>query len=136
VEQIETAGDFPEAAVGAFHRESGLPSKAALRMSVTSSIRSRIMRRLGRPYGLKIPSGGWFPLIIGLAVFTIMTTWREGRRLVMARLASQAVPLASFLATCKEAPEARVSGTGSIPAPRQPKKLRCFCCSCCWCRRC
>jgi KUP system potassium uptake protein len=61
--------------------------------------------------GLKIPSGGWFPLIIGLAVFTIMTTWREGRRLVMARLASQAVPLASFLGTCKEAPEARVSGT-------------------------
>src|SRR5207237_3460624 len=28
---------------------------------------------------LKIPSGGWFPLVIGLAVFTIMTTWRAGR---------------------------------------------------------
>ena len=32
---------------------------------------------------LKIPSGGWFPLVIGLAVFTIMTTWRTGRRLVV-----------------------------------------------------
>jgi KUP system potassium uptake protein len=60
---------------------------------------------------LKIPSGGWFPLVIGVAVFTILTTWRTGRRLVRMRLASEAVPLASFLATCDEAPEARVSGT-------------------------
>jgi len=59
---------------------------------------------------LKIPSGGWFPLVIGLVVFTIMTTWRAGRRLVATRLASEAVPLASFLATCEEAAEARVSG--------------------------
>jgi KUP system potassium uptake protein len=60
---------------------------------------------------LKIPSGGWFPLVIGLAVFTIMTTWRTGRRLVSTQLASKAVPINSFLATCAEAPEARVSGT-------------------------
>ena len=32
---------------------------------------------------LKIPSGGWFPLVIGIVVFTIMTTWRAGRRLVL-----------------------------------------------------
>jgi KUP system potassium uptake protein len=60
---------------------------------------------------LKIPSGGWFPLVIGLVVFTIMTTWRTGRQLVRTRLASEAVPLASFLATCDEVPEVRVSGT-------------------------
>jgi KUP system potassium uptake protein len=60
---------------------------------------------------LKIPSGGWFPLVIGLGVFTIMTTWREGRRLVLRRLANETVPLANFLATCETAPEARVSGT-------------------------
>jgi KUP system potassium uptake protein len=60
---------------------------------------------------LKIPSGGWFPLVIGLAVFTILTTWRSGRRLVRMRLESEAVPLASFIATCEQAPEARVSGT-------------------------
>ena len=60
---------------------------------------------------LKIPSGGWFPLVIGLVVFTIMTTWRTGRRLVAMRLASETMPLASFLATCEEAAEARVSGT-------------------------
>src|SRR6202162_4871585 len=60
---------------------------------------------------LKIPRGGWFPLVIGIVVFTIMTTWRAGRRLVRMQLASEALPLASFLATCDEAPEARVSGT-------------------------
>src|SRR5271169_1088504 len=60
---------------------------------------------------LKIPSGGWFPLVIGIAVFTILTTWRTGRRLVRLQLASEAVPLADFLATCDQAPEARVSGT-------------------------
>ncbi len=60
---------------------------------------------------LKIPSGGWFPLVIGIAVFTILTTWRTGRRLVRMRLASESVPLADFLATCDQAPEARVSGT-------------------------
>jgi KUP system potassium uptake protein len=61
--------------------------------------------------GLKIPSGGWFPLVIGLVVFTIMTTWRAGRRLVQSRLASETMPIASFLATCEKIPEARVSGT-------------------------
>ena len=60
---------------------------------------------------LKVPSGGWFPLVIGLVVFTIMTTWRTGRRLVLSRLASETVPLTDFLATCETAPEARVSGT-------------------------
>src|ERR1700749_664447 len=36
---------------------------------------------------LKIPTGGWFPLVIGVAVFTILTTWRTGRRLVRKQLA-------------------------------------------------
>ena len=63
---------------------------------------------------LKIPSGGWFPLVIGLVMFTIMATWRQGRRLVLGRLASEAVPLTSFLATCEQAPEVRVSGTAAF----------------------
>jgi KUP system potassium uptake protein len=59
---------------------------------------------------LKIPAGGWFPLAIGIVMFTIMTTWRTGRRLVLAKLESETIPLATFLATCEETPEARVSG--------------------------
>lgn len=60
---------------------------------------------------MKIPTGGWFPLAVGVVMFTIMTTWRTGRRLVLARLESDTVPFASFLPTCEKAPEARVSGT-------------------------
>jgi len=60
---------------------------------------------------LKIPSGAWFPLVIGIVLFTIMTTWRTGRRLVLERLARDMVPLADFLSTCETATEARVSGT-------------------------
>ena len=60
---------------------------------------------------LKIPSGGWFPLAIGVIVFIVMSTWREGRQLVYAQLSDRSVPLPSFLATATEACEARVSGT-------------------------
>ncbi len=60
---------------------------------------------------LKIPTGAWFPLVIGLVMFTIMSTWRTGRRLVLSQLAGETTPLADFLATCETVPEARVSGT-------------------------
>jgi KUP system potassium uptake protein len=60
---------------------------------------------------LKIPTGAWFPLVIGLVMFTIMSTWRTGRRLVLSQLAGETMPLADFLAACETAPEARVSGT-------------------------
>jgi KUP system potassium uptake protein len=60
---------------------------------------------------LKIPTGAWFPLVIGLVMFTIMSTWRTGRRLVLSQLAGETMPLADFLTACETAPEARVSGT-------------------------
>jgi KUP system potassium uptake protein len=74
---------------------------------------------------LKIPSGGWFPLAIGMIVFTLMSTWREGRQLVFAQLSARSVPLPSLLAKAAEAAEARVSGTavyltnrtGDVPVP-------------------
>jgi KUP system potassium uptake protein len=59
---------------------------------------------------LKIPTGAWFPLVIGLVTFAIMSTWRTGRRLVLSQLAGETMPLADFLAICDTAPEARVSG--------------------------
>jgi len=59
---------------------------------------------------MKIPTGGWFPLAIGVVMFTIMTTWRTGRRLVVERVESEAMSFADFLAGCEAAPEARVSG--------------------------
>ena len=46
---------------------------------------------------LKIPDGGWFPLLLGLAVFTLMTTWRTGRSLVTARMQAGGLPVETFL---------------------------------------
>ncbi|MFZ3237891.1 MAG: potassium transporter Kup [Stellaceae bacterium] len=63
---------------------------------------------------MKIPSGAWFPLVIGLVMFTIMSTWRTGRRLVLSRIESETMSFADFLANCDEAPEARVSGTAAF----------------------
>jgi KUP system potassium uptake protein len=45
----------------------------------------------------KIPDGGWFPLVVGALVYTLMTTWRRGRALVARRMHSGEVPLEAFL---------------------------------------
>lgn len=46
---------------------------------------------------IKIPQGGWFPLVVGMASFTLLTTWRHGRRMVMEEIARQGLPLDIFL---------------------------------------
>ncbi|MEZ5502191.1 MAG: potassium transporter Kup [Halioglobus sp.] len=46
---------------------------------------------------LKIPHGGWFPLVIGLVIFTLLTTWRTGRRLLSDHLRGAAIPIDIFL---------------------------------------
>jgi KUP system potassium uptake protein len=68
---------------------------------------------------LKIPVGGWFPLAVGAVVFTLLTTWRTGRRLVAERIRGGGVPLAVFLeslfAGAQKAPGVvRVPGTAAF----------------------
>ncbi|MFZ4538117.1 potassium transporter Kup [Propionivibrio sp.] len=46
---------------------------------------------------LKIPEGGWFPIAMGLVSFTVLTTWRLGRRLVGDEMAKQSIPMDAFL---------------------------------------
>ncbi|MCC2636775.1 MAG: kup [Moraxellaceae bacterium] len=46
---------------------------------------------------LKIPEGGWVPLLIGITLFTVMTTWKRGRQLLFARLAHETMPLGLFV---------------------------------------
>ena len=59
----------------------------------------------------KIRDGGWFPLVLGALVFIVMMTWRRGRALLLAKMASGTPPLAGFLKLLMtEAPQ-RVSGT-------------------------
>jgi KUP system potassium uptake protein len=60
---------------------------------------------------LKITHGGWLPLAIGAVLFTLMTTWKAGRRLVAARLTARAVPIEDFLQTVESTQPARVPGT-------------------------
>jgi KUP system potassium uptake protein len=60
---------------------------------------------------LKIPDGGWFPLLIGACVFTLLTTWKRGRALVTDRLAEDTLPLKEFIDSVAIAPPTRVEGT-------------------------
>ena len=60
---------------------------------------------------LKITHGGWLPLVIGGVLFTLMTTWKTGRKVVAARLTARAVPIEDFLLQVVETRPARVPGT-------------------------
>ena len=60
---------------------------------------------------LKIGEGGWFPLTVGAAVFTLMVTWRRGREILLARLKESSVPLQSFLDSLMRSPPLRITGT-------------------------
>jgi KUP system potassium uptake protein len=60
---------------------------------------------------LKITHGGWLPLVIGGLLFTLMTTWKTGRKVVAARLTARAVPIEDFLLRVVESRPARVPGT-------------------------
>ena len=59
----------------------------------------------------KVMEGGWFPLALGAAVFTIMVTWRRGREILLERLRAAAIPLDSFLKSLFTAPPQRIPGT-------------------------
>lgn len=69
---------------------------------------------------LKIAHGGWLPLVIGWGIFTLMTTWKTGRRLVAERLTARATPLETFIAGVTARPPARVPGT-AVFMTAQPK---------------
>jgi KUP system potassium uptake protein len=48
---------------------------------------------------LKVSEGGWFPLVFGLGVFTLMSTWKRGRQLLQSRLEADSIPLDAFIAS-------------------------------------
>jgi KUP system potassium uptake protein len=60
---------------------------------------------------LKIAKGGWVPLILALAIFTLMTTWYRGRRIVLKRLHRGSLPLTLLLEDVERNPPPRVKGT-------------------------
>ncbi|MEO6325433.1 MAG: potassium transporter Kup [Thermoanaerobaculia bacterium] len=60
---------------------------------------------------VKIPHGGWFALAVALLVFTLMTTWHRGRKLLNLRVGRATPPIGRFLADVKARPPHRVAGT-------------------------
>jgi KUP system potassium uptake protein len=60
---------------------------------------------------LKVPHGGWVPLVVAGAVFTYMTTWRRGRTILQEKLQTGTLPLDMFLEDVARRKPVRVSGT-------------------------
>ena len=67
---------------------------------------------------LKLFEGGWFPLLIGTLVFTLMVTWSKGRELLAKRQADEAMDLSGFLDAVFAGPPARVEGTAVFLSPQ------------------
>ncbi len=59
----------------------------------------------------KILQGGAFPVIAGIALFILMTTWKRGRKIVVERLDESVLPLPLFIASIRAQPPHRVQGT-------------------------
>jgi KUP system potassium uptake protein len=60
---------------------------------------------------LKIPDGGWFPLVAGMGTFILMTTWKRGRQLLAERLKGERLELTLFLESLAASMPTRVAGT-------------------------
>jgi KUP system potassium uptake protein len=60
---------------------------------------------------LKIARGGWFPLVMGAVMMTVMLVWRTGRKAVFDNLQQHAIPLGAFLESLFVSPPLRVPGT-------------------------
>ncbi|MDR0788231.1 MAG: potassium transporter Kup [Gemmatimonadota bacterium] len=60
---------------------------------------------------LKIPSGGWFPLVIGVVIFTCLTTWKKGRKILAQKLDARTLPRDLLLSEVALSSPIRVRGT-------------------------
>jgi len=69
--------------------------------------------------GVKFLEGAWFPVALGVAVFTLMRTWRRGRQLLHAEIRKEGIQLDSFLPGLMLAPPTRVPGTAIFLTAQQ-----------------
>jgi KUP system potassium uptake protein len=63
---------------------------------------------------LKIMAGGWFPVLVAVAVFAVMSTWWRGRRILAEKRARDALPLIDFVAGLRPDHPPRIAGTAVI----------------------
>ena len=59
---------------------------------------------------MKVPDGGWFPLLVGFVIFTLLTTWARGRKLMIRRMDEAAIPVPVFIKSAANS-ASRVPGT-------------------------
>ncbi|MEO5972139.1 MAG: potassium transporter Kup [Sphingomicrobium sp.] len=59
---------------------------------------------------LKVPDGGWFPLLVGAIAFTLLTTWAKGRKLMIDRMSEASLPIEIFIKSAATS-AMRVPGT-------------------------
>ncbi len=64
---------------------------------------------------IKVPSGGWVPLLIGFVIFTLLTTWSRGRELMRASMAEGSLPIEIFAKSAQNS-ATRVPGTSVFMA--------------------
>jgi KUP system potassium uptake protein len=60
---------------------------------------------------IKVEDGGWFPLLVGVGVYTLLTTWKKGRQILADRLAGDCLPVDLFVKSLKPGSPIRVPGT-------------------------
>ena len=60
---------------------------------------------------LKVLDGGWLPLLMGLLIFTLLSTWKRGREILYERLFADELPLDDFIGNLEAYPPTRVEGT-------------------------
>ncbi|MGN0858797.1 MAG: potassium transporter Kup [Stenotrophomonas sp.] len=61
--------------------------------------------------GAKLAQGAWFPVVLGIVLFTLMRTWRRGRELLSEEVARDGLPVATFIPALMISPPVRVPGT-------------------------
>jgi KUP system potassium uptake protein len=59
---------------------------------------------------IKVPDGGWFPLLVGAVAFTMLTTWAKGRKLMIDRMNEASLPMEIFIKSAATS-ATRVPGT-------------------------
>ncbi len=60
---------------------------------------------------VKIATGGWFPIVVALGVYLVMTTWKRGRQIVATILSDSSLPMDLFLSDIARRQPPRVPGT-------------------------
>ncbi len=91
----------------AFRRQFGWPRTAALGVFGFFFVIDLVFFAAN---ALKIPEGGWVPLLLGVALMALMTSWHRGRELMLARWKQDSLPLSSFLARLPQSRTLRVPG--------------------------